>query len=170
MIALFVALFRVIISFLIAWHRAVLVGETDGGFAILRFGERGWRFLGYYLLMMLIVGGAYLAVVVFMMLFGALARMLFGAAGAYVIVPVALAAGVILFVALVRLTLVFPAIAVDDGPPCSNAHGRAARATWRGCSSAISVACCRFFVAIALLAACGAYLGRSEPLLRFFCR
>src|SRR5262249_58353607 len=45
-----------LISFSLAWHRAVLFDEDRGWIGALRFGRREWRFLGYGMLLGLMIG------------------------------------------------------------------------------------------------------------------
>jgi hypothetical protein len=100
-------------AFSVAWCRAILMSETSGGWATLRFGRREWRFLGNSILIGLIV---------------VLPGIPFGWAVASGSLPINLesfsswqaivalsAIGVLMaLIAVSRLSLAFPAVAVEE--------------------------------------------------------
>lgn len=110
-IAIFCVMFGSIFGFSVAWHRAILVGEPPRFMP--RFRGREWRFLGYSLLVALIYFGA--------MIGGGLLFLGLGFGLAAASGPLGIAAAVLYLVGVVvlwfyfvRLSLVLPAVAVDE--------------------------------------------------------
>ncbi len=97
-------------AFPVAWHRAILVGEHRGMIAALRFGRREWRFLGYASLVSAMIFSLLLLLLGVTGEIAATMRPQLGIAVAAIPFASALAGWCL----AARLTLVLPAIAVDE--------------------------------------------------------
>ncbi len=97
-------------AFPVAWHRTILVGENRGMIAALRFGRREWRFLGYALLVSAMIFSPLLLLLGVTGEIVATMRPRLGIAVAAIPFGSALAGWCLVS----RLTLVLPAIAVDE--------------------------------------------------------
>ena len=114
------------VAFMVAWHRAVLLGEGAATPPPFRFARREWRFLGYSLAIPLLVGvpvGLAAGIVVAALEVAAKAGALTFAAGAALETLVFIAALVAGVLGGGRLALALPAVALDRS-------GSVLRASW----------------------------------------
>jgi hypothetical protein len=109
-----------LISFAVAWHRAVLLNEDRTWLAALRFRRREWRFLGNGLIILLLIGllvGVPLSVASWVFSIVLSAGLSQAHVGPGLGLVMAIAAGAILpgigSAVWCRLALVFPAVAAD---------------------------------------------------------
>jgi hypothetical protein len=147
-LALWIVLFGGLISFWVALHRAVLVEEIRPWFAPLRFGRRGWRFVGLTFVVSILMGLPLVPVMLFAVPLAT--GYLHGRGDIPLLIEwlsaVNIALTLIVWSYGCRLALVFPAAAADE------AGDRITRAWERSRGNALriytgSVACALPFVA-----------------------
>jgi hypothetical protein len=132
-------------SLAVAWHRAVILGETPQGAGdTLRFGAREFRFLGILLLAVLIVGGPTI-IATFTTMTGTE-----GEADPLVLLLIAAAVGWTLF-AMARFTLAFPLSAIDATPAPLRTSWQMSQRIWPRILAAGILAAIPFAVAGQLL-------------------
>lgn len=95
-------------SIAVGWHRYILLDEVPRGWARLRADNTVWRYFGNTLLIFLILFGGMIPVVVVATLIG----WAMGEAGAIILVPALVAAGLFAIGAFYRLSVKLPAIAL----------------------------------------------------------
>jgi hypothetical protein len=100
-------------SIAVNWHRYVLLDEVAEGWNRLRIDGLMWRYIGNVFLIVLILAAGIAAAALVMVLVGFLLSLIMGEASLIIIVPVSIALYAYAIVAMYRLMVKLPGVALD---------------------------------------------------------